>query len=149
MKPIRLIRRLLAASRGKQLLPHACLRGLRKKDWVVEDAVSTLAFTSEVVERKDGGREVSVNWEDDAGVEARTLSQPNAQHGAARVTVSRIEQINEGTAPPWLGCERAALEDNPHHGNIVYGKSVTKHVEKMIAATLALHSQLIRPLRPG
>src|SRR5712692_7828191 len=76
-------------------LPVSCLRGLRKADWVDEQSlIQTAAFIPDVRTagtRKDGGKETSVNWEDDADVESFTLSNKNnAQHGAARISTFEI-----------------------------------------------------------
>jgi len=93
---------------------------------------------------------MSVNWEDDASVEAFTLRQTNAQHGAARVSTAFVLSFNRdiSTAPPPLLCERAEREGNPHHGSVVYSKSVSKNRERQIAGSLALHSILVRRHSP-
>src|SRR6266545_1880825 len=72
-------------------LPESCLRGLRKQDWVDDQfIISSAAFEPDrrtATGRKDGGKETSVNWEDNSNVESFTLEDKNnAQYGAARIS---------------------------------------------------------------
>jgi hypothetical protein len=98
--------------------------------------------------RQDGGRETSVNWEDDAHVESFTLTnKSNAQHGAARIPTLEIIKTSNTVvmiASP-LSCERRRLPDNQYHGNIVYSANVSSRLEKMLAAALALKSRYVPP----
>jgi hypothetical protein len=133
-------------------LPNNCLRGLRKRDWVDDRfIIQTDAFTpnSETAKtRKDGGRETSVNWEDDAQVENFTLSNKgNAQYGAARISTTQIIQTSDTAAmvATPLSCERRRLPENQYHGNIVFAANVNKRTEKMLAAALALKSRYVPP----
>lgn len=126
-------------------LPQTCLRGLKKADWVKDGSILTPAFlpdqrTAEA--RADGGQEVSVDWEDDDNVEARALAQwRQAAHGLARLPRSEADRINRmpNTLRALL-CERYRLDDNPHHGNIVFTRGLAKHHIPMIASALALAS---------
>jgi hypothetical protein len=96
--------------------------------------------------REDGGKETSVNWEDDFQVENFTLAdRSNAQYGAARISTVHIFQVS-GTAMAVatpLSCERQRLPQNQYHGNIVYSAKVSKRMEKMLAAALALKSMFV------
>jgi hypothetical protein len=43
-----------------------------------------------------------------------------------------------------LAYERREIDDNPHHGNLLYRSGCPKHVEKMIASVLAADAELVR-----
>jgi hypothetical protein len=133
-------------------LPAYCLRGLRKADWVIDQAViATEAFIPDprtAKTRSDGGKETSINWEDTAEVEKFTFAdKQNAQHGLARLATAAILHISRtvpGITMP-LNCERQPLPKNDYHGNIVYSAKVNPKVEKMLAAALALKGQFVPP----
>ena len=131
-------------------LPDYCLRGLRKADWVIDQAViATEAFIPDprtAKTRSDGGRETSVNWEDTPEVEKFTFAdKENAQHGVARLATAAILHISSTVPgiPTPLNCERQRLPKNDYHGNIVYSAKVKPKVEKMLAAALALRGQFL------
>ena len=134
-------------------LPNSCLRGLRKPNWVLDDRflIATDAFIPHprtAAGREDGGKETSVNWEDDSQVENFTLADKStAQYGAARISTVHIVEISDTvvavTRP--LSCERQRLPGNQYHGNIVYSAKVNSKMEKMLAAALALKSKFVLP----
>ncbi len=134
-------------------LPTYCLRGLKKASWVFYDqnVIATEAFIPDsrtVQGRADGGREVSINWEDDSEAENFTLADKrNALHGAARLATAQIfETSNTAVAVALpLTCERQRLTENEYHGNIVYAGNVNSRLEKMLAAALALKSKFVSP----
>lgn len=130
-------------------LPKSCLRALRKQDWVTGGRVALHAFMPDdrtAKTRDDGGREVSVNWEDHpTAVLAFTLKDKNAAHGVARLPRAGIERTNSrpGAAPNALWCERKEVPGNPHHGNVLIRVGLEKVMTTMIASALALESTLI------
>ena len=132
-------------------LPDSCLRGLRKQDWVDDRfIISAAAFEPDPrtsMLRTDGGKETSVNWEDDSNVERFTLSDKStAQFGAARISTVHIVQTSTRTAAvvaPLL-CERKRIPGNDYHGNIVYSANLNKRMERLLAASLALQSRFVR-----
>ena len=134
-------------------LPNSCLRGLRKANWVLDGSlIATDAFAPDsrtAEQRTDGGKETSVNWEDDSQAEKLTLSDKNkAGYGAARIATADIAQTSNtvvAVATPLL-CERKRLPENPYHGNIVFSAKVGKRMEMMLAASLALKSSFIPPV---
>lgn len=133
-------------------LPSTCLRGLRRKDWVVDGLVETIAFIpnpKSAERREDRGLETSVNWEDDSSVECFTLADSNAQHGAARISTADIEHVSltMRAVNRLLSCERRPQASNPYHGNIVYSATNHKVVQKQLAASLALKSRLVPPAK--
>jgi hypothetical protein len=93
-------------------------------------------------QRSDGRFETSVNWEDNADVEARTLRQPNATHGAARLGLAEIQYECRRAA---LSAERSCLADNVHHGNLLFGDG-NKARQRMIASALALSARPVKRL---
>lgn len=94
--------------------------------------------------RADGGEETSVNWEDNVTVLERTQKQQNAQHGVARVPRAHIDWVRtrRQTLDAVSG-ERARLPDNPHHGNLVFRRGLTKALKKQVANALALEAEHI------
>ena len=132
-------------------LPNSCLRGLRKLDWVDDQfIISSAAFEPDPKTAKlrpDGGKETSVNWEDDSNVESFTLNDKNtAQFGAARIFTAHIVQMSSRAAAVVmpLSCERQRIPGNEYHGNIVFSANLNKRVERLLAASLALHSKFVR-----
>jgi hypothetical protein len=98
------------------------------------------------VDRADGGLETSINWEDDERVVGFTLGRRDqAGFGAARLEKANIDSVRQLGCKDDLGYERAKLEDNPHHGNLVFEKNCLKSRQKMIAAALALAAQHVPP----
>ena len=128
--------------------PAACLRGLRKKDHLTDGVVNTAAYIPDprtAEGRADNGAEVSVNWEDDDTVLAFTLSKREATgFGVARLPRARIDDI--ASQPGSVGAlwyERASLDDNTFHGNLLFLATLKGPRQKMIAAALALASEAI------
>jgi hypothetical protein len=128
------------------------LRSLRKADWVSGSSILAAAFVPDgrtAEERADGGAEVSVNWEDDEHVEGRALAEfPKAAHGLARLARAQIERLNAlPGARSALLCERQMLQNNPHHGNVVFRQGLSKLHTAMIAGALALASAHVPPAK--
>jgi hypothetical protein len=124
------------------------LRGLRKSDWVCDGVVQTQAFVPDAQtssKRSDSGRETSINWEDDGTVEQFTLSNNNAQHGAARIQTSDIQETSAKTkmVKDPLFYERKIIPGNDYHGNIVFRSELKGHTVKMLAAALAIKSEFV------
>lgn len=132
-------------------LPNSCLRGLRRQDWVDDQfIISSAAFEPDPrtsARRSDGGKETSVNWEDDSNVERFTLDDKStAQYGAARIDTAHIVQTSSRAAAVVtpLSCERQRIPGNDYHGNIVYAPNLNKRMERLLAASLALQSRFVR-----
>ncbi len=114
--------------------------------------MATQAFTPDKKKvgegaRADGGKEVSVNWEDHDGVLAITF-KVHGQHGAARLSRKALGTVSQkAPAPLAICCERQPADDqpdNPHHGNLVFRDGLSAPLEKMLAAALALNAELVR-----
>jgi hypothetical protein len=149
----------MSGGRDGESYPASCLRGLRKKEWIVEDPggetrVNGEAFMPEKqVEPRDwceSWLETSVNWEDDEAVANRTRAQrtekghPLNPHGVARLTVEAIEDARRVTrVDERLRFERRPLPDLPHHGNVLFDHQLPKPMQRMVAGTLALASVVL------
>lgn len=122
------------------------LRGLNKKKWIDLEQVTFEAFYEPSAPRsEDGGREISVNWEDDEHAVGFTLRSSTGVHGAARVELAEVEN-NLARVRESVIFERRTSElepSNAYHGNIVYLKTVTKVRLKQIANVIALASEFI------
>ena len=114
--------------------------------------MATQAFTPDKKKvgeaaRADGGKEVSVNWEDHEQVLPLTF-KVHGQHGAARLNRKTVAAVSQkAPAPIAISCERRLAEDqpdNPHHGNLVFRDGLSGPLEKMLAAALALNAELVR-----
>jgi hypothetical protein len=133
--------------------PASCLRGIRKQNQITpEGGVSAEVFYPDrrtAENRKDGGAEISINWEDEETVLVFTLEfkvggQYQFPHGAVRLALSEIDRINRlPSSTGALTYERTPLPDNPHHGNIVFRAGLSKPMERMVAATLALAASTV------
>lgn len=143
----RLIRRINAAQDG---YPDACLRGLRKKDWILDDGkIDTAAFMPSDPgketgrPRPDGAWEVSINWEDDPGAIEQLKRESVAAHGAARLPRRKLEGLmDEPGAQGLLDYERQPVDNNPYHGNILLHAKEPRH-RRMIAAALAIRAKSV------
>jgi len=134
--------------------PDFCIRGIRKNDQCFPDQ-NTVSFTLYMPDtrtrevRDDNGFETSINWEDNNDVIRFTLEyRANGQiayaHGAVKLNKAHIDYINQlPSSANTLSYERSPLEDNPHHGNIVFNGGLSKARQRMIAGTLANGSSLI------
>jgi hypothetical protein len=90
--------------------------------------------------------EASINWEDDHAALAFTLERrAQSEHGVARVAREHLDHVRRlRNCVDQLAYERREIDDNPHHGNLLYRSACPKHVEKMIASVLAADAELIR-----
>jgi len=131
-------------SKALKALPSTLVRGLRKKDAIVQGKVSLVAFVPDG-KRPNGGREASVNWEDDEGALPQVLAdKKNSAHGAARVARAWIDEVaaSEGCDGA-LAYERQSLPENSYHGNLVYTADLENVRERMIASCIALKAKFI------
>lgn len=139
--------------------PPSCLRGLRKRDWIVEDprrgpTVHGGAFEPDPPQGSrdwsDGWFEISVNWEDDTTIVEAARSQRSSRdlplnpYGVARLAVEDIEhaRVFLRTAND-LRYERRSLPNLPHHGNLLIAGELPRATQRMIAGTLALMSVIV------
>jgi hypothetical protein len=126
--------------------PDNCLKGIPNKDFVVDGRViPTLFYFAMEKVRSDGLVEQSINWQDDEGAADILLRQIKDDGeiqfkiGFAVIPKDELDRLNK--RPNFSGLlsyERAALENNPYHGNILIKGNVDKRIMKTIAAGLAL-----------
>jgi hypothetical protein len=121
--------------------PDFCLRGLSKNDIdISNNSPTSNAFYPEektAMNRPDGGMEKSINWEDDAAaVEVTLRAFPT---GYARIARSAIEKVKSlPGVNNSLSYERAPLQNNRYHGNIVYRRGLTRSHMRAISSALLL-----------
>jgi hypothetical protein len=154
----------MSAGRPGETYPAACLRGLRKREWIFEDTDSGLrahgeAFTPEKPAQPrdwcENWLETSVNWEDDHAVVGTTRDQRSKKgyllntHGVARLTVDAIEKVRRfARVDARLRYERRALPGLEHHGNVLFDHQLPKQMQRMVAGALALASILVTDTKP-
>jgi hypothetical protein len=135
--------------------PDNCLRGIPSKEQIVVEG-GAIAPHSDVFRftdtRANGDFTQSINWKDDRRAIAFTLAQTNRDGGVqfrggvavvSRIELDRISKLP--TIGQALSYDRERLDDNPYHGNLVLAAGVSPTRRKMIQATLATHSQVMRP----
>jgi len=95
--------------------------------------------------RADGKREASINWEDDDGAAAQLFARPEQSgHGAARLALRDLKAaVKIQSIRDHLSWEREPQRKNLYHGNILFGPK-SKPNEKEIAAVLASMSSWVR-----
>src|SRR5690606_37340762 len=96
--------------------------------------------------RRAGGRELSVSLMLDN--ECLPRLQRNRRVAEWGVGVLAMEKLNLLIATQWrrlVLVERAPLEDEPAHANIVYLDELPTPIRNAIAASLALHAAYLPP----
>jgi hypothetical protein len=136
------------------MYPLRALRGIGSPAQVAEGGiVSSDVFSfHDARSREDGLIEESINWEDDQHAIPFTLSQINAdgstqfRGGVAAIPTSELAHI---CALPTVGArltyERAALDGNAYHGNLLLARGTPKPVKRGIAAVLAMAVEEVIP----
>lgn len=130
-------------------LPDNCARGLRKKEFrdlsnPERPILTAAAFLPDG--RRQGGRELSIDWLDDDGCLGRLRNRRQVAEWG--VGVLRRALLDALIRPEWRGyvvLERAPLKDNPAHGNIVYLNDLPNPVRSVIAGMLAHHADFVAP----
>ena len=135
---------------GDPSLPASLLRGLRSAKWVGKDSRLVLmdAFLPTYT-RPNKDQETSIEWEDDATVEAKTLAdRSHAEHGAARLPLAELARVmTRASGESFVFAERTTPIDpkQPHHGDIVYRATCNARRTKMLANLFALESAFVPP----
>lgn len=127
--------------------PNKLVRGISSKDYIDENgrASAALFIFGENI-RKDGFSEASINWLDDAlaiDCAMHQLKKDGSIQFKAGVAILSRDWIDklmcQPTAKDILMYERAPLEDNPYHGNLLRKDSViNKQIKTVIAASIAM-----------
>jgi hypothetical protein len=114
----------------------------------------TLFDFQESPHRNDGWTEDSINWMDDKDAMEFTLNQVKDsgelqfKMGVAILPRAELDRIKRrhGFAGHF-DYERAPIEENQYHGNLLLRSDVSKHLKNMIRSALALAAQIV--LREG
>lgn len=133
--------------------PDYCLRGISDSTCVDEEGEPTSSlFQFSNTHRVDGFSEESINWMDDNGAIEVLFSQKKEdnslqfKYGAAKLSRKEIDRIRKGQyIKDRLFYERARIEGNHYHGNILLRREITKQRKKVICALLANSVKEILP----
>ena len=134
--------------------PEHVLKGIPNPDYFYEDGVlKPDLFGFSVLSEKHGDvYEDSINWEDHNDVIPFTLNQKNKrkndeyQFKAGIAVISKFDldiMRNKGYPKGYLDYERAPLEDNPYHGNLLVPKNIDKHRKRTISVELCMNVKYI------
>ena len=126
--------------------PESLLRGLHNKNCITaEGEVTAEAFSERESEYRENLFEISINWEDNEEVESFTLEQKHEKghklfpQGIVRISLSELERLKKlPRTKSIMSYERAALPDNPYHGNILLSGDASKATRKLVRSSLAL-----------
>lgn len=124
--------------------PDYFIRGISSKDFIADGQVLHTAFHFETFERDDNKQEASINWLDDDGAIDVALSQRKEngkiqfQAGVAKVNVELVKLILTNLQNNPLSYERAPIEGNTYHGNLLIDIDIPKHTKNMVLYGLAL-----------
>jgi len=128
----------------EQLYPKEFLRGIANKEFIDNGHVLYSAFQFDDTGRDDGNREASINWLDDEGAITLTLNQRKDNGklqftgGVARIDLNYAKMILHNFSQVGFSYERAPLEINKYHGNLLLDNSLSKQTKQMLMAGLAL-----------
>jgi hypothetical protein len=134
--------------------PNECIKGIPNQNfWDREGVVySSLFEFKENPIRSDSRLENSVNWIDCEDCIGFTMSQKKEdgaiqfREGLAVLSRDRIDSICTMPAVNnLLSYERAPLNGNPYHGNLLLDTNAKKHIRRHIQAALALAVNRIIP----
>lgn len=133
-------------------LPEECIRGILNPDFIDKDGVANIGlFQFRKREPADDWCEASINWMDDEKAIGFTLNQTKASGelkykvGIAILPRSEFDRIKKrhGFAGHFK-YERAALQDNSYHGNLLLKDNILPTRSKMLRNLLAFSSQIHR-----
>lgn len=125
--------------------PEYCLRGISDPDWIDEENAPTSSlFQFNNVHRADGFSEESINWMDDHNAidalfqQRKEDSTIQFKFGAAVLPRKELDKIKKGR---WIKdrllYERAMIEGNDYHGNVLLSKETPRRRKRIICALLA------------
>jgi hypothetical protein len=133
--------------------PDRCIRGISQKNFITEGVATSSAFTFYDIDiRQDGYLEQSINWEDDETVIEFTLKQEKNgsiqfKGGVAIIACDQLDDlINRPPIRGRLAYERAPIDDNKYHGNLLLKADTPKPIRRMITGGIALtvEEQILR-----
>lgn len=127
--------------------PDELIRGIASKDYIDEDGrTSASLFQFGDTIREDGFSEASINWLDDESAidcAMKQLKKDGSIQFKAGVAILPRDWIDmlmrQQTGKGVLNYERAQLEDNPYHGNLLRkDRDIDKKIKNVIAASIAM-----------
>ena len=133
--------------------PNNSIRGILNFDCLCKDrtfaSLNLFAFQSER-QRPDGWIEESINWEDNDSAIDFTLNQTNENEqpkfkvGIAILPRSELDKLKKRTGIKRVFCyERAPVDDNHYHGNLLLHHDIEKPLKTMIRSVLAIASKIV------
>lgn len=128
----------------EQMYPKEFLRGIANKDFIDNGHVLPTAFQFDDTGRDDGKREASINWLDDDGAIMLALNQRKENGklqftgGVARIDLDYAKMILHNFSQVSFSYERAPLENNKYHGNLLLDNSLSKQTRQLLMTGLAL-----------
>ena len=124
--------------------PDEFIRGISSKDFIQNGLVLSSAFQFEDFRRTDNMSEASINWVDDEGAVELALNQKKDNGklqfsaGVTRLELETVKLFLRSIPPEVFSYERAPLEDNVYHGNLLIDSKVNKQIRQLIMNGLAL-----------
>lgn len=126
------------------LYPKEFLRGIPNKDFIDNGHVLYTAFQFDDTGREDGNREASINWLDDQEAINTALNQRKDNgklqfpYGVAKIDLEFAKIILHNFSQVSFSYERAPLDNNKYHGNLLLANSLSKQTRQMVMTGLAL-----------
>ena len=127
-----------------ELYPKEFLRGISSKDYIDNGHVLYSAFQFKDTGRDDGNSEASINWLDDDDAITIALNQRKENgkiqfpEGVARIDLDFAKMVLHNFSQVGFSYERAPLENNKYHGNLLLANSLSKQTRQMLMSGLAL-----------
>ncbi len=124
--------------------PRELLRGISNKDFVQNGFVLATAFQFEDADREDNMNEASINWLDDDEAITIALEQRKDNGkiqfpvGLAKIDLEKLKLILSGFSMEDFSYERAPIEGNKYHGNLLLNSIISKPIKQLIMNGLAL-----------
>ncbi|MBQ7145463.1 MAG: hypothetical protein IJR95_01670 [Lachnospiraceae bacterium] len=124
--------------------PKEFIRGISSKDFIQNGYVLASAFQFEDQGRDDKKSEASINWVDDDGAITVALLQRKDSGklqfpaGVAKLDLEKVKLILKSFSEEEFSYERAPIEGNQYHGNLLMKSTINKPVKQLITNGLAL-----------
>jgi len=133
--------------------PDRCIRGIPSMDCLLQGgtvaSLSLFAFPSARC-RGDGWIDESINWMDNDRVGDFTLSQtkedgqPQFPVGIAVVRRTELDGLKKKSGfAGHFDYERARIEGNDYHGNLLLRGDIEKRLKNLIRSALAIASDIM------
>lgn len=127
--------------------PKEFIRGISNKDFIFDGQILPSAFHFEDQGREDKMLEASINWLDDneAIIVALRQKKDNGKFqfpaGLAKLNLEKVKFFLKGYVENGFSYERAPIEGNQYHGNLLLDSSIDKKIRHIIMNGLALAAE--------